>query len=406
MFFEILVFLFFGITVGVITGLIPGLHPNTIYVMLLSFIPFLETYGPFCIVSFVVSVAVTNTFIDFIPSLIFGAPEEGSELSVLPGHKMLMEGKGYEALYLTVAGGLFSTIFMVLSLPSLLWITPLIYSFLKSYVHIILIGIVFWMVVSERGINKFWGLAIFFLSGFYGAIVLNSHLSSSMIFPALSGMFGLSTLIMSVSGNPRVPKQSRKTDVKIGKKGPLVGWLSGMLVGFLPGVGSSQAGVIAAQVMKAKMKDFIIALGGINTSNIIFTLVVLYVVGKTRSGLAAFISQIIEIDINMIILAVPVVLVSAAVAGLFAMKIGWFLLCRISSINYTLVIKLMIGLISILVILFSGFYGVLVCIVGIFIGIFCIKMNIRRSYMMGFFILTVILYFTGFDNALYNFLYI
>ncbi|MBN2101830.1 MAG: tripartite tricarboxylate transporter permease [Candidatus Aenigmarchaeota archaeon] len=393
MFFEIIIFIFFGIVVGILTGLVPGLHPNTIYIILLSFVPFLEVFGIYAIISFVVSVAVTNTFIDFIPSLIFGAPEEGSELSVLPGHKMLMKGRGYEALYLTVYGGVLSTLLMIISLPVLIWITPIIYEFLKSYVHLVLIAILVWMLLSERGINRFWALVIFLMSGFYGIIVFSLPSSQEMIFPALSGMFGLSTLILSVKERTEVPPQKRNKPSRIGFKGPVTGWLSGMLVGLLPGVGSSQAGMVSAQIMKTKMRDFVSALGGINTSNIIFTLVVLFTISKTRSGLAIFVSQITEMNTGLFILIVPVALISALVAGFMTLKIGWLFLSRLSMIDYATAGKIVIAIVSVLVIALTGLYGALICMVGVFIGIFCIQMNIRRSYMMGFFMLTVILFF-------------
>jgi putative membrane protein len=240
------------------------------------------------------------------------------------------------------------------------------------------------------------------MAGLYGMLVLNSPSSSSAIFPALSGMFGLSTLIMSVSGKPHVPKQKKSVDVKVGIKGPIVGWLSGMLVGLLPGVGSSEAGVISTQVTKAKVKDYITALGGINISNILFTLITLYALMKARSGLAVFVSQIVEMDMNILLLIVPVVLISASVAAYLALKTGWFFLSRLSGVDYGKIMKVMIVAISVLVVMFTGLYGVLVCIVGTLLGIFCIQMNVRRSFMMGFFMLTVILFFTGFDLYLYR----
>jgi putative membrane protein len=35
-----------------------------------------------------------------------GAPDESKALNVLPGHRMLMEGKGFEAVKLNVIGSL------------------------------------------------------------------------------------------------------------------------------------------------------------------------------------------------------------------------------------------------------------------------------------------------------------
>jgi putative membrane protein len=214
-------------------------------------------------------------------------------------------------------------------------------------------------------------------------------------------MFGISTLIMSASGKPQIPLQKKCKNIKFSFKGPFVGWISGMIVGLLPGVGSSQAGVISSQIMRVKMRDFLSALGGINTSNIIFTLIVLYSIGKTRSGLTVFISQFFDVNFGMILMVIPVAIISASFCALIVPRVGWVFLGIVQKINYSDIVKVIIVVISFLVVIFTGLYGVFVCIVGTFIGIFCIQMNIRRSYMMGFFMLTVILFFTGIETSLH-----
>lgn len=395
MFFEILFFIFLGFIIGAITGLIPGLHPNTIYMFLLSLIPLMSNLDPYNIFAFAVSLAVTNTFIDFIPSLIFGAPEEGSELSVLPGHKMVLKGRGHHALYMTVLGGFFSSVIILLFVPAMIIVIPALIEILRSYIHILLIIVLLWMVISDRGFNRFWGLFVFFSSGVFGIILLNSVYSDISIFPALSGMFGISALITSSFSKGDIPKQKKCMGIKVSRKGVITGLVSGFLVGLLPGIGSSQAGVISAQTLKSGMKDFITAVGGINTANIIFTLIVLYSAEKTRSGLVVFVSQILDVNVNMLMIMVPVVLITSSLCLFIAPRLGWLFLSRISSVNYGLVVKIVMCAIISMVYILSGPIGLIICIVGTFIGIFCITMNIRRSYMMGFFMLTTILYFAG-----------
>ena len=48
--------------------------------------------------------AITHTFIDFIPSIFLGAPDEDSVLSILPGHKLLLKGYAYTGIILTLYG--------------------------------------------------------------------------------------------------------------------------------------------------------------------------------------------------------------------------------------------------------------------------------------------------------------
>ena len=77
-----------GCLLGTITGLTPGLHVNTVCLIGLSLYPLLGL----SVVDFgviMISMAVTQTFIDFIPAIFIGVPEEGTALSVLPAHRLL-----------------------------------------------------------------------------------------------------------------------------------------------------------------------------------------------------------------------------------------------------------------------------------------------------------------------------
>ena len=77
MIIEIILFTLLGVGVGTITGLIPGLHPNTVLVILLSTITVFSGFPLYAVLAFIVALSITNTFADFIPSLLFGAPEGG-----------------------------------------------------------------------------------------------------------------------------------------------------------------------------------------------------------------------------------------------------------------------------------------------------------------------------------------
>jgi len=48
------------------------------------------------VVAFVVSLAIAHTILDVIRSILTGATDDESFLSVLPGHEMLKDGKGKE----------------------------------------------------------------------------------------------------------------------------------------------------------------------------------------------------------------------------------------------------------------------------------------------------------------------
>ena len=118
---DIMLLAVMGVGAGTVTGLIPGVHPNTLAVFLLG-----ASSGMAAVFSlqgvmvFLVTMAISHSFLSFIPSVFIGAPEGATALSVLPGHRLLLEGSGYEAVYLTVIGGLGVIVLSVLLLPVLM----------------------------------------------------------------------------------------------------------------------------------------------------------------------------------------------------------------------------------------------------------------------------------------------
>lgn len=402
MFFEILLFVLLGIAFGMVTGLIPGLHPNTIFILTLSLAFILSGLPVQVILAFVVSLAVSNTFFDFIPAILFGAPEEDSALSTLPGHRFLLKGRGYEALFLATMGGLGVMFLTVLSLPALFFFLPVIYNTIKPVMHLLLLLVVAWMVFMEK--KRFPALIVFLLSGIFGFLTLNSLPSEQSIFPAFTGLFGLSTISVSIMTRVRIPLQKIQREIQGDwLKGSVTGWLAGLLAGLLPGIGSSQAGIIAAQALRAKTREFLIALGGINTSNIFFTFIVFYVIGKTRSGAVWMISQVVDTftfyDISLLI---TVGVLTSLISALLTIKTSRFLLNRMKNLNYTKMMLLTFSILIALVLLLSGFLGLLVSMAGMFLGLLTISLGIKRTHLMGFLLFPTIVYFSGLNPLLFG----
>ena len=109
MLLQILIALFLGICFGTITGLFPGIHINLVSAFLIALSSsILSAINPVYFIVFIASLAITHTFIDFIPSIFLGCPNADTELSILPGHELLKQGEGYQAIMRTAYGGLIS----------------------------------------------------------------------------------------------------------------------------------------------------------------------------------------------------------------------------------------------------------------------------------------------------------
>jgi len=232
-----------GVAAGIITGLTPGVHVNLVSVLLVSLSGYLMGITDVTTLAvFIISMAITHTFLDAVPSIFLGAPDSDEALGVLPGHKLLLEGKGYAAVKLTVIGALLSLFFTLLLIPIMIPFTPKIYHFIQPYIGYLLIIAVIYMLIMEKEFKKiFWGSFVFFISGVLGIVVLGMPNLNQPLFPLLSGLFGISTLIISLSENAKIPKQQISDTIiikpvhKIKAIGAAV--FSGCLTGFMPGKG-------------------------------------------------------------------------------------------------------------------------------------------------------------------------
>lgn len=401
MFYGIIYAVLIGCLAGTFTGLIPGIHVNLISVLLVSMSGYLLGFtDPLTLAVFIISMAVTHTFLDSIPSIFLGAPDADMALGVLPGHKLLLEGKGYEAVKLTVIGSLLALIATLILIPFMIPFVPKIYSFVQPYMGHILILVVVYMILKEKRLSKIlWGSFVFFISGILGIIVLGWENLEQPLFPMLSGLFGISTLIISLFQNVEIPKQHITETIKVGfiakVKAIAAAVFSGSLTGLLPGLGAAQAAILAMQIVgNIGNYAFMILIGGINTVNFTFSLVTFYTLQKARNGAVVAILEIIKkISLKQLLVFLFAALVAGCIAALLALFFARIFSKLIVKVNYK---KLCIGIISfiaLMVIYFSGVIGLLILITSTAIGIVAPLMGVKRSNAMGCLLLPVILFF-------------
>jgi len=402
MFFEILSFTLLGIIVGTFTGLIPGIHVNNICATLLGFTSIFIAYNipVHAIASFIISMAITHTILDFIPSIFLGAPEGATALSVLPGHQLLLKGKGLEALYLTVLGGVWVTVIFILLTPLLVLVLPPFYGSIEPYIHLILLAIVIVMIATES--KRIWACTIFLLSGMLGLILWNNTAVplTIMFFPLFTGLFGIPTLMISLRQKSVIPPQEKWVgliDRNLIGSGVIKSFFSGLLVGTLPGVGASQATILVQEITKKKdPQEFLISVGGINTAVAIFSILSLYTIGKARSGAAVVISKILEnFGLNELILLISVALITIGISPILAMSVGKKFLHLLARIPYHKLSLSIIFLLVLLVITLTGPLGLLVLFTSTSLGLVAPTTGVKRSHAMGVLLLPLILFYSG-----------
>ncbi|MDD4128069.1 MAG: tripartite tricarboxylate transporter permease, partial [Methanomicrobium sp.] len=92
---EIIFCLCIGIILGAISGLIPGIHSNTMAGILLSVeTGFLAFFGETAMAVSLIAALIVHTFLDIVPGTFFGIPDADTALSVLPAHRLCLNGCG------------------------------------------------------------------------------------------------------------------------------------------------------------------------------------------------------------------------------------------------------------------------------------------------------------------------
>ncbi len=439
----IMLFCVLGVIMGIATGLLPGLHVNNIALILLSLsgtivalcAP-LEAYGISeqfiftLICGFIIAVSISHTFHDAIPTTFIGAPEEDTALSVLPAHALLLEGRGYKAVAFSALGSYGAIVVCIFLLYPIRFIigSPLfLYSTLQEIMVWVLIAISILMIATEKAkITEFgtcgklpsivgilFATFVFFLSGIFGIVILDFSLDSPIglqapvLFPALAGLFGTPTLLNSLMTKPVIPKQKIekiKLDAREKKDSILsiiTGSLAGILVSIIPGITSATGTILAMNARKGSGNEqTIVTLSSVNTASAFSVIVVLFVILRPRSGAALAVNELIAVE-EWTAFAIPTDLIyllmflifGGALSYFLTLKIGKIFAKRFANVPYSLLVTLTVAMITILVFIFTGVFGILILIAATCIGFLPVFWGVRRSHCMGILLIPIILHF-------------
>ncbi|MBS3081309.1 tripartite tricarboxylate transporter permease [Candidatus Pacearchaeota archaeon] len=397
MLLELIISLVIGIIAGTFTGLTPGIHINLIAVIITSSLVGISNISPLYIVIFITSLAITHTFLDFIPSVFLGAPDEDTFLSILPGHEMLKKGKAHEAIVFTLYGSITSILIILIFTPLFIYSIPLIFDFTKALLPFILIFLSLYLILREKSV--FTALSTFLLAGLLGYAALNLPVKEPLL-PLLTGLFGSSAIIISLKNKTKLPLQSisKLRQIKLPKKEfikAIVGSIiSAPLCSFLPGIGSGHAAVIGSEFIPQSRKGFMVLLGAINTIVMGLSFITLYSIGKTRTGAAAAISKILpNLSIQTLYLILATIIISGILAFIIALKLSKFFSKNITKINYLALSLVILIALLITTLIFSNLLGLIVFITSTSLGIFAIKSGVRRINLMGCLMIPTILFY-------------
>ncbi|WP_286008816.1 tripartite tricarboxylate transporter permease [Methanobrevibacter woesei] len=417
--FELVIACLLGIGIGTITGMTPGIHVNTAGAILFAVSTILLSFvSPEFLCVLMVSMSIAHALLEFIPSMLLGVPEEGTALSVLPGHKMVLEGRSKEAIRIVSIGGFGAIIVTILLLPIFAIVLPPTYELLKPVTWILLLIASIYLIYKVTSTLKgfLWSLLLFILSGILGWIIFQAPLSSGIsLMCVFSGLFGISTILFSLNDNSTIPHQNKFYDLDIDNakiKSIITGGTTGAILGFLPGFGPAQGSVIAQSASGQSNNDdknttnFLLAISGLNTSDCLFSLIAIYLIGNPRSGIAVYMSYLIsEFNLSHLIVFIFASLIAVSLSLALCLKLGDSFSKLMSGIDYR---KLSIAVIILQVILLYIFglyyqaplpYLTLMLVTSTAMGLLPHYLDVGKSHLMGVLIIpAIIIYMQMFQS--------
>jgi putative membrane protein len=262
-------------------------------------------------------------------------------------------------------------------------------------------------------LGMLFAVFVFLLSGLFGLLIFEYHLASPIglpapvLFPALAGLFGTPTLLNSVFTKPVIPEQKVEPLVqnRIEKKSSLVsiltGSCAGIFVSLIPGLTTATGTVLAMNVrQKASQEQTIVTLASVNTAATFSVTLMLFIILKARSGVTIAVNELIAVEswgslmMPTTLLYLLMFLVLSGVLSYFmTLYLGRLFAKKFHNIPYQTLVVFTLVFVFVLVLLFTGFLGLVILLCATCIGFLPICWGVRRSHCMGVLLLPIILYF-------------
>jgi putative membrane protein len=380
-----------GVGLGTASGLTPGLHANAFALLLAAAAPALpgSTLG---VGAAILAAGVVHTFLDVVPALALGVPDAAMAAGALPGHRLVLAGRGREALRLSAVG---SATGVVAAVPLAVPLTRLARTAaptLDAALPVVLGAVACYLVATESSVRAaVGGVLALAASTALGAVVLDLSPSGvlpvgSVLAPLFAGLFGAPILVESLRGDGGVPPQGDPV-ISIPRVGVGVtagaGALTGALVAYVPGVSAGVAATLALPAAPGayRARGFVIASSGANTATAVFALFALTGLGTPRTGVTVALA---DANVPLVLpVLLPVVAFAAALGTLLVVSVGdRYLRVAGRADASRLSLAVLVGLAG-LSYLFAGLAGVGIYLVATPVGLVPARVGARRVHLMG-----------------------
>lgn len=378
-----------GVALGTCSGLTPGLHANNFALLLASAVSVLP--GPtVALGAAMLAAGVVHTFLDVVPALTLGVPDPATAAVTLPGHRLVLDGRGREALRLSALGSGLAVVVALLVAVPVTRAVEAVYPMLRSHLPVLLgvVGVV--LVVTEPTWRR-RGAAVVVLAvaAGLGWLVLDLDPAGpvavgGVLAPLFAGLFGAPVLVEALDGDG-VPPQADPT-LTLDRRTVLgtasAGAGAGALVGYLPGVSAAVGTVLVLPAVPGESgaRGFLVASSGANTANTVFALFALVTFGTPRTGVMVAMDRAGTLAATSVLVATACLAAAAGFA--LVVSVGDVYLRVVGRLDHTRVSLATGALLFVLAYLFAGGLGLAVFALAAVVGLLPPLFRVRRVHLM------------------------
>lgn len=381
-----------GVALGTCSGLVPGLHANA-FALVLASVASGVPGPPVAIAAAILAAATVHTFLDVVPALALGVPDAALAPGALPGHRLVLGGRGREALRLSAVG---SGVALSLAVPLAVPFTEAairVYPLVREYLWVVLLAVVGALVWTEPTPRaKLAAVVTVLAASGLGVAVLDYPFAGPLsvggvLAPLLAGLFGVPVLLDARHGSGVPPQGDAAITSSPGAvfRSVLAGTGGGAFVGYLPGVSAGVAGTLALAVLPGRdpeesARAYVTATSAATTATTVFALFAFAGLGTPRTGALVAISTA-GLPAGLWV-AVPVTVVAGTAGATLVPILGDRLLALVGRVDQR---RLVGGVLWFLVGLswaFAGAGGVAVLVVAAAVGTVPVALGCRRVHLM------------------------
>lgn len=324
-----------------------------------------------------------------IYSIVLNIPDSNSCILPTASQKLVVKGQATQAIYSYFKGGILGAIFSIVLFPFVFLLIPFLLPIVNEYLLLILIFSVSYILLNSH--NKV-GIFIFLLAGIFGYFILNIETDVNLIFPMFVGFFTIPALL--IKSQKVIVHNMNLKEIKVNYKTTFLAVLASIIIFLIPGVATpTQIIILAGIFSQFKEEDYISAIGAINSSAIFYSLLMLDLIGKARTGVAIVANEMMSVDLYLhLFIGILSLLLFIIFVYLISKNLSR-LVNFISTFNHSYMKYLLLLYLLLMSYIITGAIGVLVLGFATLIGTITLIVQADRTNLMGSVILNSLLYY-------------